>query len=223
MEAKKSSKASLENKRGLFFKTGLSISLFLVFCAFEWTILPSKNLFTGTGGSIIYEDPIPITKSPEEVKKPKPKVVFEEIKIIENNEQGDTASSIFENDTTSFIPFKEITIDTTDVEEVMEEWKLDRKCEFIGGDEALMKWLKAELRYPREAVEMGIQGKVYVQFIINKKGEITDITLMKSTDDLLDKEALRVVSLMPNWKPGIIGNKVVSSIKILPINFVLGK
>ena len=70
---------------------------------------------------------------------------------------------------------------------------------------------------------MGIEGKVYVQFIINKSGNITHITLMKSTDELLDKEALRVVSKMPDWKPGIINNKVVSSIKILPINFVLGR
>lgn len=223
MEAKKSPKASLENKRGLFFKTGLSIALFLVFCAFEWTILPSKNIITDPGISIIDEDQIPITKPMEEIKKPKPKIVFEEIKIIDNSAKGDTTSSIFEADTSTFIPFKKVEIDTTDVEEVMEEWKLDRKCEFKGGDEALMKWLKSNIKYPKEAVEMGIEGKVYVQFVINKSGDITDITLMKSTDELLDKEALRVVSIMPSWKPGIIKNKAVSSIKILPINFVLGR
>ena len=224
METKKTAKASLENKRSTFFKIGLVISLFLVFCAFEWTFYPTIKTIEETGTGTFEEDQITRTFRDEEIKKPKPKIIIQEIKIIDDNQQGDTTSSIFDADTSSTNSFYDIPIDTTkEKEEPMPEWKLDRMADFVGGEKTLREWLSENLKYPKEAVEMGIEGKIYVQFVVNRTGKVTDIVLLKKSDIYLDKEALRVVSIMPDWKPGIFDNKPVDSYKILPIKFILTK
>ena len=93
--------------------------------------------------------------------------------------------------------------------------------EFPGGVEAMYKWLAEHLKYPAEAAKKKVQGRVFVQFVVEKDGTITQAEVKRSPDDLLSEEALRVVKLMPKWTPGKVGGKPVRTVFNLPISFRL--
>ena len=86
---------------------------------------------------------------------------------------------------------------------------------------AAMKWIANELKYPAIAQENGVQGRVTVRFIINKDGSVSDAIVAKGVDPHLDKEALRVISKMPNWKPGKQRGQAVRVSYNLPVRFKL--
>ena len=93
------------------------------------------------------------------------------------------------------------------------------EAEFPGGKKALQQYLAGNVSYPQEAVDRGIEGKSYVQFVINKDGTVSNVKVTKSAHPLLDAEAVRVVREMPAWAPGKIHNRGVSSYFSLPVNF----
>ena len=93
--------------------------------------------------------------------------------------------------------------------------------EYPGGMSELMKYLQKNVKYPKEAQEQGKQGRVIVEFVVEKDGSITDTKVMKPVDPLLDAEALRVVSAMPNWNPGKQRGKEVRTRFTLPVTFRL--
>lgn len=93
--------------------------------------------------------------------------------------------------------------------------------EFPGGVEAMYKWLAEHLKYPAEAAKKKVQGRVFVQFVVEKDGTITQAEVKRSPDDLLSDEAKRVVNLMPKWTPGKVGGKPVRTVFNLPISFRL--
>ena len=93
--------------------------------------------------------------------------------------------------------------------------------EYPGGMAAAMKWIANELKYPAIAQENGVQGRVTVRFIINKDGSVSDAIVAKGVDPHLDKEALRVISKMPNWKPGKQRGQAVRVSYNLPVRFKL--
>lgn len=92
---------------------------------------------------------------------------------------------------------------------------------FPGGDAALRNFIAQSVKYPVIAQENGIQGKVYVNFVVGKDGSISNATISRGVDPSLDKEALRVVNSLPKWKPGKQGGKPVRVSYTVPINFVL--
>lgn len=92
---------------------------------------------------------------------------------------------------------------------------------FPGGQGAFMQWLGENIKYPTEAGENGIQGRVLVSFIVNKTGEISDVRVIRGVDPLLDKEAIRVISSMPNWTPGKQNGTAVNVRYTYPITFRL--
>lgn len=93
--------------------------------------------------------------------------------------------------------------------------------EFPGGDKALLQWIAKSVKYPAVAQKNGIEGKVYVSFVVTKTGEVANVTIARGVDPSLNKEALRVVSSMPAWKPGRQKGKAVNVNYTVPINFVL--
>ena len=93
--------------------------------------------------------------------------------------------------------------------------------EFPGGTAELMKWLQKNIKYPSIAAENGVQGRVIVQFVVNKDGSIVDPVVLRSVDPYLDKEAIRVVKSMPKWKPGEQRGKPVRVKFTLPVMFRL--
>ncbi len=95
--------------------------------------------------------------------------------------------------------------------------------QFPGGEEALLKFIKDNLHYPKVAAEVGIEGRVTIRFVVNKIGEVTDVTVIRGLDPSCDKEAVRVVKLMPNWTPGRQNGKNVPVYYTLPIVYKLQK
>jgi TonB family protein len=97
--------------------------------------------------------------------------------------------------------------------------------EFPGGPERMMDYLRTNVKYPQEAMDAGIQGKVFVRFVVNADGRISDVTVLSGVPGgaMLDKEAVRAVKAMPNWTPGQLGGKAVATSMTLPIAFHLPK
>ena len=93
--------------------------------------------------------------------------------------------------------------------------------EFPGGAEKMMDYLSTNIKYPEEAKEKGISGRVFLSFVIEKDGSVTDVKVMRSVNPLVDNEAVRVVKAMPKWKPGLMKGKPVRVNYVLPINFKL--
>ncbi len=98
----------------------------------------------------------------------------------------------------------------------------ERVPEFVGGEQAMQKFLKSTVRYPEQAIMSGEQGKVWVEFVIEKDGSISNISIYESVSPSLDKESLRVVGLMPKWKPGVHNGEVVRTKMKVPIIYKLG-
>lgn len=110
------------------------------------------------------------------------------------------------------------------VEEEVEEAPytvVEQMPEFPGGESALIKYLSTAIKYPRIATENGVQGKVFVQFVVDKDGGISNAKVVRGVDSALDAEALRVVKSMPKWIPGKQNGETVRVSYTIPINFVL--
>lgn len=98
---------------------------------------------------------------------------------------------------------------------------VEQPAEFTGGQAAMMKWISEHIQYPAVAKENGVSGRVVVKFVVEKDGSITNQTVVKGVDKDLDKEALRLIKSMPNWKPGKNNGNPVRSYYNLPVTFRL--
>ena len=98
---------------------------------------------------------------------------------------------------------------------------VDQPAEFPGGQAKLMTWLSTQIRYPESAQQNGVQGKVIVKFVIEKDGSISGVSILKGIDKDLDAEAIRVVKMMPKWKPGKNNGEPVRSYFTFPVTFKL--
>jgi len=98
---------------------------------------------------------------------------------------------------------------------------VEQSPEFPGGQEALMKYIARNIKYPESARRMGIEGTVYISFVINKEGKVSDITVMKGISKDCDEEAVRVIGTLPDWKPGKQNGMPVLVRFSLPIRFKL--
>ena len=98
---------------------------------------------------------------------------------------------------------------------------VDEMPVFGNGDNDLINYISKNVVYPQQAKEKGIQGKVFVSFIVTKEGKVKDAKVVKAVNNLLDAEAVRIISSMPKWKPGYNKGKAVDVVFNLPINFKL--
>ena len=109
----------------------------------------------------------------------------------------------------------------TEEKQAQEEIIVDKMPEYKGGQEARMKFVVENVKYPEEAKKNGIQGKVFISFTVTKTGKLENIKVLKNLNDLLDAEALRVISTMPDWVPGESKGTAVDVEVTLPIMFKL--
>jgi protein TonB len=216
MKPKKNPKISLESKKSLFFQIGLAITLLAVLIAFEWKSYEKNDYNLGNLNlADMEEEIIPITR--QEVKPPPPpppppeviEIVEDEVEIEKELEIEDT-----ETDEDEIIEIEE-----EDDEEFF--MVVENMPEFPGGDLGLMKFIQKNVKYPAIAKEYNITGKVYVSFIVDKQGKVTNVKIVRGVDKNLDGEALRVVSALPNYKPGKQRGKPVRVMFTIPINFTL--
>ncbi|MGQ7868969.1 energy transducer TonB [Sunxiuqinia sp. sy24] len=226
MELKKSPKADLESKRNIFVQIGLVVSLGLCLLAFEWTTKVEQASSLGTMAEQEVEDEIiPITRQ-EEVKPPPPPPppkVVEVLNIVEDDVEIEDELEIQDTDIDeeTAIEVAPVIQEEEEEEEGQVFFIVEDMPEFPGGELALRKFIANAVKYPVIAQENGIQGKVYVNFVVDKDGSITNARIARGVDASLDKEALRVVNSLPKWKPGQQRGKAVRVSYTVPINFVL--
>jgi len=168
---------------------------------------------------------IPITRQ-EEAKPPPPppppaaveilSIVTDDVKITENLE-------IMDSEATKETKVEVAQIVTEEKEKVEEEIfvVVENMPEFPGGELALRKFIATAIKYPSIAQENGIQGKVFVNFVVDKDGSISNAKIARGVDPSIDKEALRVVMTLPKWKPGMQRGKNVRVSYTVPISFQL--
>jgi protein TonB len=226
METKKTKKADLENKRGIFLQIGLIVVLGLTLAAFEWSSRPNMENTLGELADVdLEEEIIPITRQ-QEVKPPPPPPppkVTEVLNIVKDDVQID--DELIVDDAEADQNMQIDIVEFQEEEEVADEevfFIVEDMPSFQGkGQEGFREWIAQNLRYPEIAAENGLSGKVYVQFAVNSKGQVVDAVVVRGVDPALDKEAIRVVMSSPKWTPGRQRGKPVKVQFTFPINFVL--
>ena len=229
MEIKKSEKANLENKKLLFLELGLIIALGITWFAFEWTSKETVvSVLEDTTEVLIEEEIIPITQEtppppPAQVKIP---VLSDQIDIVDDEiEVNDDLFMNLEDDANmgvEIMEYVEVTEDEVVEEEAIPFQLVEEKPSFQGGDaNQFSKWVNSRLEYPEIAKENGVQGRVTLQFTVEKDGTVTKVKVLRGVDPSLDKEAVRVVSMSPKWKPGKQRDRAVPVTYTFPVIFQL--
>ncbi len=226
MTTKKSNKANLEKKRGLFFQIGLIIVLLIMVGVFEVGTKKTKKIEQKDVVEVNMDvEMMPIAEK-KQIKPPKPqKIQSLEINIRDDNEIIDNGKELdfgaFEN-IPEFIDY-EIDIEEKEIEFVY-DYPIsiaEQMPEFYGGRVALLKYISKNVEYPIEAQENQIQGTVYLRFVVEKDGNIGEVELIRGVHELIDNEAIKVVKNMPNWKPGKQRGRNISIWFTMPIVFQL--
>ena len=228
MEIKKSDKANLENKKLLFVEIGLVISLAITLFAFEWTSTETEvAMLEETQELVLEEEIIPITQEapPPPPAAPKIPVLSDQIDIVDDEiEVDDDLFMNLEDDSSLGVEIMDyVEVEEEVVEEEAIPFQLvEEKPSFNGGDaNQFSKWVNQRLVYPEIAKENGVQGRVTLQFTVEKDGSITKVKVLRGVDPSLDKEAVRVVSMSPKWKPGKQRDRAVPVTYTFPVIFQL--
>lgn len=225
MELKKNPKVDLRKYSGIFLEVGFVLSLGIMLLAFNIT---QRDKMAGDLGElenvVAEEEIIPITRQQEITPPPPPEppkatevlnIVEDDVEIEDELEIEDT-----EADASTAVQIVEIE-EEAEEEEAQVFFIVENMPEFPGGDLELRKHIAQNVQYPEIAKENGIQGRVFVQFVVNQKGEIEQVKVVRGVDPALDKEAVRVISSLPKWKPGSQRGKPVRVSFTVPINFQL--
>ena len=230
MEVKKSPKASLENKRFLFTEIGFVIALLAVLFAFDYSSKEKKVATLETETAVVeVEDMIPITQEtpPPPEAAPKIPILSDQIDVVDDNIKiDDNMFQNLEDDANSGVEIMDY-IESAPEEETIEEEAIpfqlvEEKPSFNGGDaNEFSKWVNSRLVYPEIAKENGVQGRVTLQFTVNADGSVSNVKVLRGVDSSLDKEAVRVVSSSPKWKPGKQRDRAVKVTYTFPVIFQL--
>lgn len=226
MEAKKSKKAAIENQRGSWLLMGAIVALAFMFVSFEWTQHDVRLATNSLANDPIFvEELVPITFPDQKLEPPPPPEVkpSELIEIVTNEQEVTDAVTTVSEDQGQ--PYEVIwvppVVETEKVDEDIIVDYVETMPEFPGGMTALMKYLGSNIKYPTISQEMGSAGRVIVQFVVNRDGSIANPTVVRGVDAYLDKEAIRVISSMPKWKPGVQNGKKVRVKYTVPVVFRL--
>ncbi len=223
MELKKNPKVDLTKKTGLFLNIGFVISLLLVIAAFEWR--------SGDGGDLLnlgqinddFEEmtEIPLTQQPP---PPPPKIKLPEIievpddEEIEEEIEVDLDVEITEDTEIAEIVFEE-PVEEEDIDKIFQI--VENPATFRGGIGAFYKYVQKNMRYPSQAQRMGLEGKVFVEFVVGRDGRITDVKVLRGIGAGCDQEAIKVIKNSPAWTPGKQRGRPVRQRMVLPITFKL--
>lgn len=227
MEVKKSPKADLEGKKTTWLLVGYVFILSIVFVAFEWSER-DKVIDTDTGIADVFveEEMVPITEQEQKPEPPPPDApkVEEVLEIVKNDTEIEESTIQTTEETGKAVEVKHVAPIVVKEEEPEEQTifqVVEKMPEFPGGIAECLKFLSKNIKYPIISQENGVQGRVIVQFVVNKDGSIVDPVVVRSVDPYLDKEALRVIKMMPKWKPGQQRGKPVRVKYTVPVTFKL--
>ncbi len=223
MELKKSTKANLESKKHGFRLMGLVMVSAMVGMAFEhneFTPIDDEIVICETvlGPEPIFDPTVDEPPVEEEVITPPVPIIPDEPDLVDDDQDVDDFDF---SDMDKDIDEVPIIVPPTIIPEDPFDFP-DVDPSFVGGAAAMSQWILDNVDYPEISREMGEQGKVYVKFVVDKKGNISKVSIRQGVSDALDAEAKRVVKKMPKWVPGEVNGKPVRVNFTLPIHFRLG-
>ena len=229
MEIKKSSRASLENKRLLFIEAGLVITLTVVYCLMEWSVQAKPVALLADNTRLVEDEDLIVvqlnTPPPPPVVPDMPKF-SDELEIVEDDILCEVPFDPLTEENgqvITILPYRNVTVtEEDDEDEVLPMVAVETKPTFNGGDaNEFTKWVNSKLVYPEMARELGLQGRVTLQFTIGTDGRVSAVKVLKGADPLLDEEAVRVVSSSPKWSPGKQRDRAVKVSYTFPVIFRL--
>lgn len=236
MESKKTAQADLESQRTTRFLLGLVVALALLFVALEWTDLPDEPDVAGVDlQEIIHEsEMIPMSNEEKVVElrqqsEPQPS---ERLRVVEDNvelaptEEAETAADDGADELTMQQQDEEDNEALAPLGVDMEDNPLNFHVvedlpQFPGGAVEFMKWLTKNLKYPPLAQQRKVQGRVVCQFYVEKDGSVSGVAVTQSLSAECDREALRVLRMMPKWKAGVQHDRPCRTKVCIPIVFKL--
>ena len=222
MELKKHPEVDLQKKRPMYFQIGLAATLALILLAFEWK---SYEISESSLGDLdveeVEQEIIPISEQRKQPPPPPPPPPVVELEIVDNDadvEEAEVQSSEANEETVVEYqpPAPEEETNEADVFTIVEDMPL-----FPGGDAALLRYIATNIKYPQIARENGIQGTVFVAFVVNEKGVVTDPKILRGIGGGCDEEAIRVIKTLPKYTPGMQRGKPVKVQFQIPIKFNL--
>ena len=225
METRKSDKANLENKRFLFLEIGFIFTLAFLYLTFEYKSY-DKVIYQNIQRVVdnISEEIIPITEQRVEPPPPQPPPQVTLINVVDNDVE-------IENEVEVNIEFDEDVamgeyefIEEEEEEEIEEEQiflVVENMPEYPGGEAEMYNFIGKHIEYPRIAKESGISGRVFISFVVERDGSVTDVHILRGIGGGCDDEAIRVIKAMPKWTPGKQRGKPVRVQYRMPIKFTL--
>ncbi len=225
MEVKKSPKANLETKRTIFIQLGLVVALGLVLLGFEYKSYDKIELeMVERVVEDIPEELVQITKQEVKPPAPKPPPQTTILKIVEDDVEVED-DIIIDAEADEDMEVEEyIPIEVEEEEEIVEEeifTVVETMPGFPGGEVERIKFLQKNIKYPQMARESQIQGTVYVTFVVETDGKVTDVRVLRGIGGGCDEEAVRVIKMMPKWNAGKQRGKPVRVQFNMPIKFTL--
>ena len=223
MELKKNPKVDLQNKRVMLLEIGLAVALLLVIGAFLYTPREYRIEQVEQNFEVVEEEITEITrqdqKPPEPPKKVEITVITDILNVVTNDTKIQTNVDFAE-----FAEDIEIVQQVAVEEEVIEDdqpfVRVEQMPSFMGGDLSTFRnWVMSKVRFPQIAQENNISGRVFLMFVIERDGSLTNIQVLQSPDSSLSEEAVRVLKLSPKWTPGKQRNQSVRVKYTLPIDF----
>ena len=227
MQLKKSKRANLERKRLAFLSLGFVISLALVLMSFEYGFKESRNSHKpGLPPIEIVDIELPpIVRVKKKMLPPPPlKKISHVVKPVKNDEPLATSEPNF--DELPKIKSPDLPdVDYFPIEKVIEKDEIFVSVEempvFPGGEVEMFKYISKNINYPQIDMDAGIEGMVYVSFVVNKQGDVEGVKVLKGVSDSMNKEAERVIKSMPKWKAGLQRGRPVKVQFTIPIRFRL--
>jgi len=229
MISKKTERANLEKKKGLFTEIGLVLALIFTLAAFEYTKEDLKgSTLQALRDASGEEEIVPITR--QELQKPpeppKPKTVIIDLKIVEDDVKLEDNLDFDAFDANQNDAIKIATVVGNSKEEEEEETKVFQIVEdmpkFQGGTiENFRNYIQSTVKYPQLAMENSISGTVYVSFVVNRRGEVSNINILRPVDPSLDEAVINALKNAPKWEPGKQREKPVNVSFSIPVKFIL--
>ena len=225
MEEKKSPKANLENKKLMFMQIGLIISLLIAWLAFDYKSYDKRQIDESLLNRevVLDEEMVEITK--QEEQKPQPMETPQQttqLEIVDDDVETEDLNINAEVEQNEVI--EEYVAPEVVEEEVVEQeifQIVEEMPAFPGGEAKLMEYVGKNIKYPQIARETGIQGRVFIGFVVEPDGSVSNVKLLRGIGGGCDEEAMRVVKSMPKWKPGKQRGKAVRVSYQIPVFFKL--
>ena len=225
MEEKKSPKANLENKKLMFTQIGLIISLLVAWLAFEHKSYDKREIDPSLLNRevVVDEEMVEITKQeeqkPQPVEVPKQTTQLEIVQDDVETEDIEINADVEQNEVIEEYVAPEVVEEEVVEQEIFQI--VEEMPAYPGGERALLEYVAKNIKYPQIARETGIQGRVFVGFVVEPDGSVSNVKILRGIGGGRDEEAMRVIKSLPKWKPGKQRGKAVRVSYQIPVVFKL--